>query len=202
MSYMRGPCYVWPDDERVHIWAEGGYDGWDDSSWAEGRTRRHVPGSAQDSAASGVGVQQEIADAYVVMRLAELVCEQRIGAVVESAVANFGGNGGCLALQKLAASLISNLAPIGLDPAAAEMRNLWPSFGWSAPCNYFCSTSGASTAGAICRGPDSRAGVATPNDCTQPRVSAIFHECASKRFGWTSVERRGPSSGASVRRVR
>jgi hypothetical protein len=122
---MRGPCYVWRDDERVHVWAEDGYDGWDDSSWAEARTLPHVPGSAPDSAASGVGVQQEIADAYVVMRLAELVCEQRIGAVVESAVANFGGNGGCLALGRLAATLIKTLAPIGSEPAAAEIRSLW-----------------------------------------------------------------------------
>ena len=125
MSYMRGPCYVWRDHKRVHVWAEDGYDGWDDSSWAEGRTPPHIPGSARDGAASGVGVQQEIADAYVVMRLAELVCEQRIGAVVESAVANLGGNGGCLALQKLATALISNLAPIGSEPAAAEIRSLW-----------------------------------------------------------------------------
>jgi hypothetical protein len=22
MSYMRGPCYVWRDDERVHVWAD------------------------------------------------------------------------------------------------------------------------------------------------------------------------------------
>jgi hypothetical protein len=70
-------------------------------------------------------VLQESADAYVVMRLAELVCEQRIGAVIESAVANFGGNGGCLALQKLAAALVRQLEPIGSEPAAAEIRNLW-----------------------------------------------------------------------------
>jgi hypothetical protein len=125
MSYMRGPCYVWRDDNRVHVWAEDGYDGWDDTSWAEGRKHADIPGSAPSGGASGVGVLQESADAYVVMRLAELVCEQRIGAVIESAVANFGGNGGCLALQKLAASLVRQLEPIGLEPAAGEIRNLW-----------------------------------------------------------------------------
>src|SRR2546425_12924682 len=104
MSYMRGSCYVWRDDICVHVWAEDGYDGWDDASWAEGRNASHAPGSATDGG-SGVGVRQEIADAYVVMRLAELVCEQRIGAVIESAVANFSGNGGCLALAKLSALL-------------------------------------------------------------------------------------------------
>jgi hypothetical protein len=124
MSYMRGPCYVWRDDERVHVWADDGYDGWGDSSWAEGR--RHAPtrDSAQPGGASGVGIRYEIADAYVVMRLAELVAEQRIGTVVESAVATFAGNGGCLALQKLSAALVAKLEPIGSDPAAAEIRKL------------------------------------------------------------------------------
>jgi len=125
MSYMRGPCYIWQDDTRVHLWAEDGYDGWDETSWAEGRKRSQVPYSALHGAASGVGIRQEVADGYVVMRLAELVCDQRIGVVIESALANFGGNGGCLALQKLAATLVAALEPIGAYPAAAEMRKLW-----------------------------------------------------------------------------
>ena len=124
MSYMRGACYIWRDDDRVHVWAEDGYDGWGDSSWAEGRKHAPTPDSAHGGA-SGVGIRQEIADGYVVMRLAELVAEQRIGAVVETAVATFGGNGGCLALQKLAAELVGKLEPIGADPAAAEIRKLW-----------------------------------------------------------------------------
>lgn len=32
MSYMQGPCYVWRDDERVHVWADDGYNGWDGTS--------------------------------------------------------------------------------------------------------------------------------------------------------------------------
>lgn len=127
MSYMRGPCYVWRDDECVHIWAENGYDGWDDSGWAEGRKPSQIPESAERAGASGVGIRQEVADAYVVMRLAELVCEQRIGPVVESAVADFSGNGGCLALRELAAALVGVLEPIGSDPAAVEIRRLWSS---------------------------------------------------------------------------
>jgi hypothetical protein len=124
MSYMRGPYYVWRDDERVHVWADDGYDGWDDTSWAEGRTGSRVPPLMRGDA-SGVGLRQEVADAYVVMRFAELVCEQRISAVVEAEVANFGGNGGCLALEGLAATLVKTLEPIGSEPAAAEVRNLW-----------------------------------------------------------------------------
>lgn len=125
MSYMRGTCYIWRDDDRVHVWAEDGYDGWGDSSWAEGRNHAPTPDSAQHGGASGVGIRQAIADSYVVMRLAELVAEQRIGAVVESAVATFGGNGGCLALQRLRAELVGGLEPIGSDPAAEEIRKLW-----------------------------------------------------------------------------
>jgi hypothetical protein len=133
VSYMRGPCYVWRDDNCVHVWVEDGYDGWDDTGWAEGRKHEHVPASTPNGEASGVGIRQELADAYVVMRLAELVCEQRIGAVVESAVANFGGNGGCLALQNLAAELVNTLEPIGSEPAAAEIRTLWSKAGDDLP---------------------------------------------------------------------
>src|SRR6266852_2193853 len=46
-----------------------GRDG-DDTSWAEGRTGPHVPDPMTDGAsASGVGLHQEIAVAYVMMRL-------------------------------------------------------------------------------------------------------------------------------------
>lgn len=57
------------------------------------------------------------------------VCEQRIGAMVESAFAKFGGNGGCLALQKLAVALVNTLEPIGSEPAAAEIRTVWSKAG-------------------------------------------------------------------------
>lgn len=125
MSYMRGPCYIWRDDDRVHIWAEDGYDGWDESSWADGRP--DASDSAKHERASGVSVPDMAMDAFVVMRLAELVAEQRIGTVVEAAVTQFGGNGGCLALQKLATSFVSALEPVGSHPGAAEMRDLWKS---------------------------------------------------------------------------
>ena len=125
MSYMRGSCYVWRDDHVVHVWAGDGYDGWDDTGWAENQKHPQTPESRPHGGPSGVGIPQDIADAYVVMRLAELVCEQRTRAVIEAAVANCGGNGGCLALEKLASALVGTLEPIESDPAAAEIRNLW-----------------------------------------------------------------------------
>lgn len=54
MSYIRGSNYVWRDDDRLHVWAEDGYDGWDDTSWAEGRNAAQARGSTTDGA-SGVG---------------------------------------------------------------------------------------------------------------------------------------------------
>jgi len=36
MSYMLGRQYVWVDATHIHIWSAEGYDGWDESSWAQG----------------------------------------------------------------------------------------------------------------------------------------------------------------------
>jgi hypothetical protein len=80
------------------------------------------------SAATTVAVRtagRASSNAYVVMRFAELVCERRISAVVEAAVANLGGNGGCLPLERLAATPVKTHEPIGSEPAAAEVRRLW-----------------------------------------------------------------------------
>jgi hypothetical protein len=57
------------------------------------------------------------------MRLAELVCEQRTRSVIESAVATSGGNGRCLALQKLASALVDTLEPIESDPASLVLAS-------------------------------------------------------------------------------
>jgi hypothetical protein len=103
------------------MWADDGYDGWAEAGWSEGR-KHSVPDSTPYGEASGVGIRQEIADVYVVMRLAELVCEQRVGTVVESAVANFGGNNGCLALHRLAPALaaISSRSVRSRQPLKSE----------------------------------------------------------------------------------
>ena len=125
MAYIRGPQYLWRSTEHLHIWAEDGSDGWSDSVWAEARKPSPAPGSTSHDEPSGVGIRQEIADAYVVMRLAELVCEQRLRAVVESAVTDHGGNGGCQALQQLAGALVESLEPVGQGPVAQGIRRSW-----------------------------------------------------------------------------
>lgn len=72
MAYIRGRNYIWRDDERVHIWAAEGDDGWKESAWAE---EVQPVGTPAEAAPSGVGIRQEVADLYVVMRLAQLIQE-------------------------------------------------------------------------------------------------------------------------------
>jgi hypothetical protein len=75
MSYMRGHFCLWSDGERLHLWAVDGYDGWDDSIWAEGvRSDRETAGERT----SGVALPMDVVDELVVMRLAEIIDEKRL----------------------------------------------------------------------------------------------------------------------------
>jgi hypothetical protein len=103
MAYIRGAYYFWRD-EQLHLWAADGYDGWDESGWAEAQgTLQGVP-TATDRP-SGVAIPQAVADEYVVMRFAELVREGEIGDVIDRALADHGGNGGALALSEYGPAL-------------------------------------------------------------------------------------------------
>ena len=108
MAYIRGANYIWHDDERVHVWAADGLDNWQDSGWIEDV---QAPETARlvDGGPSGVALAQDIADLYVVMRFAELLKQGRVRQIVERAVADSGGNGGCLALRKLATTLLRSV---------------------------------------------------------------------------------------------
>ncbi len=70
MSYMRGRYYLWRDDERLHIWAADGYDGWDESGWAFAPDKNP---EAEGSRASGVSILMEVIDEPVVVRIAEMI---------------------------------------------------------------------------------------------------------------------------------
>jgi hypothetical protein len=95
MSYMRGDFYFWSDGERLHLWAAGGYDGWDESIWAEAvRRDREAAGERP----AGVALPLDVVDELVVMRLAEMIDEKRFAHAIDRAVARYGGNGGCLSL--------------------------------------------------------------------------------------------------------
>lgn len=112
MSYMRGDVYIWADGERVHFWAADGEDWWEESGWAEGRTTRSASGSGGPPAASGVCLRQEVADAYAMMRLAELVDAGTVRATIDRSLALGGGNCGCAALVLHAERLRHALEPL------------------------------------------------------------------------------------------
>ena len=91
MAYLRGDYYIWADgDDRLHIWARDGADGWEQSGWA-------VDASGQRSAdrvnAGGVSILHAVMDEYVMMRLAQLIESNAIGEVIDRAIrhGNFGG---------------------------------------------------------------------------------------------------------------
>jgi hypothetical protein len=111
--YIRGANYIWHDDDRVHVWAADGLHNWQDSGWIED-VQSQQPARPVDTGPSGVAVNQDVADLYVVMRFAELVRQRRVREIVERAVSSYGNNGGCLALRELAPALlrsVDNLAP-------------------------------------------------------------------------------------------
>jgi hypothetical protein len=115
MSYMRGNFYLWRDGERLHLWAADGYDGWDDSIWAE--TLR-VDCKTTDERASGVALPMDIVDELVAMRLAEMIDEKRFADAIDRAVARSFGNGGCLSLAAKAADLKAALKNAVRKPEA------------------------------------------------------------------------------------
>lgn len=101
MSYLRGDLYVWSDGDRVHLWCADGYDGWNDSIWAEHRPMPAIaPDPPDGPLASGVGIRHEDLDAFVVMRLAQLIDEGTIGAAIDQALERGGKNGGGEALVR------------------------------------------------------------------------------------------------------
>ena len=119
MSYMLGRQYVWVDATHIHIWSAEGYDGWDESSWAQGFEGPSDRRSAAFGLPSGVSVRQKVADEYVAMRMAELVAAGQLGAAMDRALANHGGNDGCKALVEYAPALRAALSQLAPKPGAA-----------------------------------------------------------------------------------
>ena len=103
---MRGDYYLWRDDNRLHIWSRDGYDGWDQSIWADGSPATASP---LDATPSGVGLPQEIVDELVAMRLAQMVEERLLTVTIQRALDKHGGNFGCSALQQLGTAIIDAL---------------------------------------------------------------------------------------------
>ncbi|MEP7227346.1 MAG: hypothetical protein ABI785_08300, partial [Gemmatimonadales bacterium] len=83
-----------------------------ESSWAKGFEPPSDRRSAAFGLPGGVSLRQKVADEYVVMRMAELVANRELGAVMDRALANHGANNGCAALVKNASSLRAALAQV------------------------------------------------------------------------------------------
>ena len=105
MSYILGRQYVWVDATHLHIWSAEGYDGWDESSWAQDFEAPTDRRSAAFGLPGGVSLRQKVADEYVVMRMAELVSNGELGPVIDRTLANHGANSGCKALVEHAPAL-------------------------------------------------------------------------------------------------
>jgi hypothetical protein len=88
MAYMRGDYYIWTDSSDVHFWSASGYDAWDRASWHVGEDGDVRPGhmKLEQCVASGVSVPQEVADEYVVMRLAQMIKDNSYIAAIDRAL--------------------------------------------------------------------------------------------------------------------
>ncbi|HEX8464567.1 MAG TPA: hypothetical protein VF627_08105 [Abditibacterium sp.] len=120
MAFLRGECYIWTDESGFHFWAKDGYDGWDLSSWAcydDGSEDGHRIEGFEN--ASGVSIREEVMDAFVMMRVAQLIYEGKVEEVIDRAANDleFGGNTGGKMLQRNAAKLKDALSRIKLDDA-------------------------------------------------------------------------------------
>jgi hypothetical protein len=96
MSYMRGDNYIWSDGERLHIWIVDGYDGWDETVWADHGER----GDGEHPRASGVGIAKGVMDEFVMMRLAQMIEDGLVEDAIDRAVVRGSGNFGCEGLAK------------------------------------------------------------------------------------------------------
>ena len=99
MAYIRGDYYLWADDSSVHIWARDGYDNWDDSVWNESSRGNG------ESRPSGVALPFEVADEFVIMRIAQIMDARQLTSVINRTIKKWEGNGGCRALTQLSERL-------------------------------------------------------------------------------------------------
>ncbi len=112
MAYMRGNYYLWSDGERLHIWMADGYDSWDEAGWALDNDGKR---SADRLNASGVSIPEKVMDAFVMMRLAQMLDEGTTGGAIDRAISEYGGNFGSTMLAKNAQKIKAALAQIKLD---------------------------------------------------------------------------------------
>ena len=115
MAYLRGETYIWRDESGFHFWAKDGYDNWDVTGWADNETGEKRAEGYEN--ASGVSIREEIVDGFVMMRLAQLICEGKVETVVDHVVNELGGNFGSMMLMRNAEKLKAALSKITLESA-------------------------------------------------------------------------------------
>ena len=96
MAYTKGSTYIWSDGEQLHLWSEEGLDHW-----------QSIPEYGDKPNGSGVQIPEPLADQFAVMRFAELLKSGEACAAINLAIAQWGGNFGCVALEELAPSLLA-----------------------------------------------------------------------------------------------
>ena len=123
MAYMRGDYYLWADEKNLHHWAYDGYDCWDEAGWhlvEDGEEEivkpTHLRGGK--NTASGVSIPQDVMDEYVMMRLAQMLQEDKVNAAIDRALDpdGRGVNIGCLMLASNAGMLKQALSGLKLHP--------------------------------------------------------------------------------------
>ncbi len=115
MAYLRGECYIWNDESGFHFWAKDGYDSWDIAAWATDETGENRAEGYEN--ASGVSIHEDVMDAFVMMRLAQLIDAGKIEDVIDRASHELGGNVGSQMLKRNATKLKAVLSQIKLDDA-------------------------------------------------------------------------------------
>ena len=89
MSYLRGKYYVYTGDDGVHLWV--GSDAFEGTTWSE---ERYV------DRCMGAVIPEEVFDALVVMRYAELQEEKLVEKVEKKTIKKYSGNFGSYALLR------------------------------------------------------------------------------------------------------
>ena len=127
MAYMRGDIYIWAGEtwngeQGFHIWVKDGADGWENTGWC--RTSGENEDDDEDirlegfENASGTSISVEALDAFVMMRLAQIIYEGKVDEAIDNALGQFGSNTDAQMLKKNAALLRETLMHLKLEDAA------------------------------------------------------------------------------------
>lgn len=94
MAYMRGRNYIWRDEDGVHFWSATGNDYWFEAGWhdySDNDDEKIINPDHLDSegnvTASGVYIETEPIDEFVVMRIAELLEKSTLASAIDRAIA-------------------------------------------------------------------------------------------------------------------